>query len=189
MPLKQILERVEAIPNVKGDPSVPDGAALLGAVAPPVLTLSSALEAYWPLARDKVLGRSQDQVRRWKNPIKKAFRNIIDVLGDVEIAQLTADDMQDFREWWIDRIEAEGLSANSANKDFTFVSVVLRRVVAGKRLGFEPPVSGLRLEEGRQNTRIPFSTDFIRDKLIGGLSFLLAMSHEAEKIMQMRAGQ
>lgn len=172
MPLDQILSRVEAVPPAGGGPSIPDGAALLGAVRPPEMTISAALEAYWPLARDKTLGKSEDQIRRWRNPIIKAIGNLIEVLGDIEISQITGDDMQDFREWWIDRIEAEGLTPNSANKDFTFVSVVLKRVASAKRLGFEPPVGGLRIAEGRQRTRLPFSTDFIRDKIIGGLGGL-----------------
>lgn len=177
MPVDQILDRIEAISERRGEPVVAEGAALLGAVRPPPMTISAALEAYWSIARDKVLDKSPDQVRRWRNPIKKAIGNLIEVLGDMEIAQITADDMLDFRDWWLDRIEAEHLTPNSANKDFTYVAVVLKRVAEAKRLGFVPPVTGLRIAEGRTNTRLPFSDDFIRNKLLHGLGGLRVRTH------------
>ncbi|SDE91308.1 tyrosine-type recombinase/integrase [Limimaricola pyoseonensis] len=171
MPTAEILDRVEAISDVKGKPDEMEAAALLGTARPPALTISRALEAYWTLARDKTLGKSADQLRRWRNPHIKAIRNLIGVVGDVELERLTPDDMQDFRDWWIDKVEEGDVIAASANKDFTYVGAVLRLVAARKRLGFVPPTPE-PIKAGRQNTRLPFSVDWIRDRIIPGLGGL-----------------
>ncbi len=83
----------------------------------PAITVANALELYWELAKDKTFGKSEDQLRRWRNPRIKAIRNLIDVIGDKPIDQITRDDMLDFRQYWLEKIEGEGLTLNSANKN------------------------------------------------------------------------
>lgn len=166
LPLEELMARIAAIPARDGVPDAAAGAALMGAVKPPEVRLSGALEEYWALARDKTLGKSEDQVRRWKNPYIKAFGNLLGVVSDKPLADLSADDMQDFRAWWIDRIEAGEVLANSANKDFSHIATVLRLICERKRLGFVPPVAGLMIREGRRAPRPPFSTDWIKTKII-----------------------
>jgi hypothetical protein len=119
LPLPDLLARVEAIRvDRRGRADLHDGEAVLGAVPQPKITVSRALELYWTLARDKTIGKSQDQIRRWENPRKKAIANFVKVCGDLPIDQLSADDMTDFSDWWLDRIENEDLTPNSANKEF-----------------------------------------------------------------------
>lgn len=87
-----------------------EASALLGGVDVPKITLSKALELYWSLARDRTLGKSEDQLRRWQNPRKKAIRNLIAVVGDKPMDELSGDDMPEFRDYWFDRIDIEGLT-------------------------------------------------------------------------------
>ena len=75
---------------------------------------------------------------------------------------ITADDMLDFRQWWIDRIVTEGLTANSANKDITYVVIILKTVNSMKRLGADLPLSDLAIKEGAKRTRSSFSVEWIR---------------------------
>lgn len=166
LPTEAILERVEAVRDVGGQPDKQEAAALLGGVLEPVLTVQGALELYWILARDKTFGKSEDQLRRWRNPRVKAARNFIDVVGDKPIAEITGDDMLDFRQWWIERIEKEGLTPNSANKDFVHLSAVLKTVNRMKRLGLNLPLSDLAIKEGEQRQRPPFSNGWISGKLL-----------------------
>lgn len=72
LPLEQILDRVERVATPKGNVDPIDAAALLGGARPPAMTVSRALEAYWTIARPKIIGKSEDQIRRWENPRKKA---------------------------------------------------------------------------------------------------------------------
>lgn len=166
LPLDDVMARIAAIPARDGVPDVSAGAALLGAVKPPEVLLSGALDAFWEVARDKTLGKSEDQVRRWRNPYIKAFKNLLAVVPDGPISDLSADDMLDFRAWWIDRIEAGEVLANSANKDLTHIGSVLRLICERKRLGFVPPVGGLQIKEGRRAPRPPFSSGWIKTKII-----------------------
>jgi len=158
--------RVRAVVRKDGTIDDREADALLGAVPKPKLTLSESLKEFWKLADDRTVGKSEDQIRRWRNPRIKAIKNLIDVIGDVEIQNLTADDMLDFREWWMDRIRNEGLTANSANKDIIHIANVLRTVNKMKRLGLDLPLSDLSINECEKKTRPAFSVDWIKDKLL-----------------------
>lgn len=173
-PVEDIVKRVEAISFSKGIPKVKDAEALLGVLPDPGLKISRVLELYWQLSAKKMIGKSQDQVRRAKNPVIKAIKNLVDVIGDKTINSISRDDMLDFREWWFKRLAREGLTSNSANKDFTHIGKVLRCVNELKRLGLDLPLGGLAFDEDDGDQRPPFSTDWIRSRLLapGALSGL-----------------
>ena len=140
--------------------------AVLGGVAQPAITISRALELFWDLSKDRVIGKSEDQLRRWKNPRKKAITNLIAEIGDKPIAEITADDMIEFRQWWIEKLANDGLTANSANKDFTYISDTLKTVNKMKRLNLVLPLTDLSVKEGEKRTRPPFSEKWIKTKLL-----------------------
>lgn len=168
LPIGEVLERVESVAPA-GAPEEPDlieAAALLGGAGEAPITVSRALELYWDMTRDQVLDKSDDQVRRWKNPRKKAIRNFINVVGNKPIAAITADDMGDFRNAWMERIEIEGLTPNSGNKDLTHLGAVLKTVNDRKRLGINLPLSGFNFKQGDSAPRPPFSDDWIRERLL-----------------------
>ena len=50
--------------------------------------------------------KTADELRRWRNPRLKAFKNFINVVGDKSVSKLTADDMLNFREWLFELILA-----------------------------------------------------------------------------------
>lgn len=169
LPIEELRDRFEAVGGFKdrpGQPDMRDAPAMLGGAKEPPLTLSKALDAYWGLAKDKTLGKSKDQLRRWENPRKKAIANLISVIGDKAVADITGDDMLDFRNWWMERIEEEDLTPGSANKDLTHLGDVLRTVNRMKRLGLVLPLSDLSFKEGEAKTRPPFSVAWIKDKLL-----------------------
>jgi hypothetical protein len=118
LPLDELRDRFAAVSAFKASPDSPDmleAAAVLGGAKEPALTVSRALELYWTLAKDKTLGKSEDQLRRWKNPLKKAVKNFIAVVGDRAIQDISGDDMLDFRNWWMERLEEEDLTPNSGS--------------------------------------------------------------------------
>ena len=117
MPVEALLQRIEVIAAPRGRPNLVEARALLGTVPDPGLKVSKALEMFWDLTTTEMLGKSEDQVRRARNPVIKAIGNFIEVVGDKDIAKITRDDMLDFRQWWAERLEVEELTSNSANKD------------------------------------------------------------------------
>jgi len=166
LPKEALLERVEAVRMTDGNPDQLEAGALLGGAVEPQLTVQRALDMYWSLTKDKTFGKSDDQLRRWRNPRLKAVRNFINVVGDKAIPDITGDDMLDFRQWWIDRIEAEELTPNSANKDLIHLSDILKTVNRMKRLGLVLPLSDLALQEGEKRQRPPFSRNWISEHLL-----------------------
>ena len=169
LPLEDLRDRFKAVTGFKDKPDRPDmleAAALLGGSKRPPLTISNALELYWSLAKDKTLGKSEDQLRRWKNPRVKAIKNLISVIGDKAIHDITGDDMLDFRNWWMERLEEEDLTPNSANKDLIHIGAVLKTVNRMKRLGLVLPLSELSFKEGEGKKRPPFSRKWISERLL-----------------------
>ena len=166
LPRKELVQRMEAVIGKDGEPDMREAAALLGGVGQPPITVTRALALYWDLVRDKTLGKSPDQLRRWENPRKKAVKNFVDVVGDKAIGDISGDDMLDFRQWWLERLETEGLTPNSANKDIIHLGDVLKTVNRMKRLGLVLPLSDLSFKEGEAKQRPPFSIDWIRDRLL-----------------------
>lgn len=166
LPKAELLERIEAVAEHKGEPNMADAAAFLGGVSEPPITVTRALELYWGLAKDKTLGKSEDQLRRWENPHKKAVKNFVAVVGDRPLPEITGDDMLNFRDWWLERIADEDLTPNSANKDLIHLGKVLKTVNRMKRLGLVLPLTDLSLKEGEKKKRPPFSEVWIRERLL-----------------------
>lgn len=166
LPREEVLKRMEDIPERNGEPDVVTAAAVLGTAAEPPIRVTQALELFWTLAADRALGKSEDQVRRWKNPRIKAIKNFIEVVGDKALAEITGDDMLEFRDWWIRKIAEDGLTANSANKDLVHLGDTLKTVVRLKRLGLVLPLSDLAIKDGEKRTRPPFSNEWIKTKIL-----------------------
>ncbi|WYK05431.1 DUF6538 domain-containing protein [Cereibacter sphaeroides f. sp. denitrificans] len=186
MPRAELEARLAAYERAGVAPAEPDpieAAAVLGGAQPPKITMSRALEIYWEVAeKSKTRGKSADQIRRWRNPRVKAFRNFIEVVGDKALEDLAPDDMLDFMAWWEDRLETEGLTPNSANKDLTHLGSTLREVIKKKRLPLNPPLTGYALPEGEKGKRLPWSDDWIRAKLLAP-GALAGLNAEARAIM------
>ncbi len=175
LPAPDLIARIEALERGRTAPSPQEAAALLGTVPSPEITLEKALALYWTLAREKTLGKSEDQVRRWKNPRVKAVRNFVELIGNKPIGAITRDDLLDFRQQWLERIEAGEVTANSANKDLIHLGDVLKTVNTMKRLGLTLPLGELSFREGETRTRPPFSAGWIAKRLLapgalGGLN-------------------
>ena len=166
LPNKEFYDRAMKTMRKDGSIDEREAEAVMGLVPKPKLTISAALKDFWKLAHDRTMGKSPDQIRQWENPRKKAVRNLIEVIGDKEISQITGDDMLDFREWWMDKIRSEGLTPNSANKDLIHIGNILRTVNKMKRLNLNLPLSDLSIKEGDKKTRPAFSTEWIKTKIL-----------------------
>lgn len=172
-PIEEIVKRALAVPaNRDGSANQRIGDALLGGVREPGVTINKALEVFWEHEADKEQGKSADQVRKWRNPKIKAIRNLVSEIGNKEIAAITRADMVKFRDWWRDKMRAENLVANSANKDMIHVSHILR--TANVRLGLgledhlEKVLSGhsFKDDKGDERDRPPFSDKWIREVIL-----------------------
>lgn len=167
LPVDDFKERLKAIStDQNGKLDVLEASAILGGAQEPIISVKRALDLYWELTTDKTLGKSEDQLRRWKNPRIKAINNFVSVVGDRAISDITGDDMLDFRGWWLEKMQNGKLTANSANKDLIHLGDILKTVNRMKRLGLVLPLSDLSFKMGEAKQRPPFSDTWIRDKIL-----------------------
>ena len=182
LPTSEILNRIEAVPLRNGSPDKLEAAAILGGVREPLITVSKALDVYWFLAADKVIGKSADQLRRWRNPRIKAVKNFVAIVGDKPISEISGDDMLDFRGWWMERIETGEVTPNAGNKDLIHLGEILKTVNKMKRLGLVLPLSDLSFKNGEAGKRPPFSEAWIRERLLS-LGVLDRLNDQARAIL------
>lgn len=107
LPVPELMQRVDAyVEKVKpGKTDRIEAAAVLGMVEPPKITVTRALELFWQIAeKDRTRGKDEGQIRRWKNPRKKAIANFVKVIGDKPIEEISSDDLLDWRAWWEEKI-------------------------------------------------------------------------------------
>ncbi|TCS63176.1 hypothetical protein EDD52_1077 [Primorskyibacter sedentarius] len=125
-PLDEILDRVEA---AGADPATQTAKALLGAVDEPALALSGLVDEVERLAAHDNRFKSDNQMRLWRNPRKRAVANLTAALGGKDISVSVIDHAAALKHkaWWQKKIAAENLSMQSANKDFANMAGMLRR--------------------------------------------------------------
>lgn len=167
LPVADIVARLDAAAAPGGGLDLPKARAVLGVIQKPKLTLSGALEEYWRLTEDKFVGYSENQIRLAKNPRKKAFANLIKVVGDIELEAFTKDELLEFREWWWDtKIKGAGVQPASANKDFNYLSSTLTHVATARRITLNVDFERMAFAAGEKRTRAPFSEEWIRTRLL-----------------------
>lgn len=152
LPLEDVMQRVSDVMATSRaeKPDMIEAAAVLGGAREPDITVSRALELFWTLAEDRTLGKNPSQLRKWESPRKRAVANFIEAIGDKRLADITRNDMLDFKSWWLDRVKAEGLAPDTGNKDLIHLGGILKTVNEDKRLGLDLPLSGLAIKGGQK---------------------------------------
>jgi integrase len=160
------LERLEAIVanGLVNDPGA--RVALLGTEKRPAFKLSRLFEEYEELTKDEVRDLSPNQLRVFINGRKRALDDFISVVGDKLITDITNDDAIDFCEWWRDRVRANEVNPKTANKGIGQLSRMLKEVSMRRRLNIPDIFRGLRLKGEVLQTRVPFDTKFIVERLL-----------------------
>lgn len=185
--LDEITTRVEILDgNEKSKPFVE---AVLGGVSQKFLRLSEIPDIFWSISENRVMNKSKDQVRKWKNPRKRAFNNLIKLIGDKEVKDLTRDDMIAFRDWWIARIQQDKLAKNSANKEIHAIKNMIEAVDEHKRLKLDTSWLFKKigfLDRGNKAKRHSFDSEYIVNNfLVGGT--LIGLNDEARSIVKILA--
>lgn len=121
---QEIRERLKAV-NGKTQHQIE---AVLGGIDLPEINLQSALTKFWDYSKDRLLYKSDDQIRKWKNPRIKAINNFISICGNKKIQDIKREDIFKLKNWWLDRIQNDNKNPSSANKDIIHLKNVLETV-------------------------------------------------------------
>lgn len=159
--------------------------AVLGGAQRPRVRLSELFATFEALAADRLVGKSDDQVRKWRNPRLRAVANAVDVIGDKPLDEISRSDAIELRSWWIDRVVEEGYDQGSGNKDLGNLAAMIRTIDEAWRLGLENPFEGLRIAGARHNPRVPFDPDLVRARILPG--DLGSLNGEARGVVRMCA--
>lgn len=182
----EIVRRLKLL-EAKGLGEAPAAAAAaLGGAVKPRLTVSKLFAAYEEHARDKLVGKSADQVRKWRNPRLRAAANLASVIGDKVITEITRDDALELRAWWLDRVIEEGYDPGSGNKDLGHLATMIGALDTAWRLGIDNPFANLRLAGERHNPRQPYAPDVVREHILSGRG-LGSLNADARAIVMMVA--
>lgn len=181
---KELVNRLDTVDREPAQEPVAE--ALLGALDKPELTLSEALEAFWGLSADRVMGKNDDQTRIWQNARKRSVANFIKVMEDKPLEQIGRRDVLDFRTWWLERIQAGSACAGTANKDFSFLADIFQTLVDAYQLDLTNPFRGLRLKNNVQSKRTSLTREEIVECLLG-IDCLGGLNDQARAIVHICA--
>lgn len=182
IPWEDLLSRVFAVKqNIESESLIH---TVLGSPNIETITLSEALKRYWDYARPQLLNKNENQKRKWKNPRKKAVKNFIKHVGDMDISKITNLHIITLRDWWFERIVDEDISPSSANKDFIHLKSVLKAVSTHEQLSLD--IDGIfkdvHFNSDHKNSRAVYTSEFIINELLNEEN-LVSLDNELKNIL------
>lgn len=165
-PLADVLRRLALLTARDSVEDESEVAAVLGGEERPKLRLAGLVDEYEALQSASLARMSENQVRKWRNPKARAVDNLIGVVGDKLIDEISRADAVAFRMWWQDRLAREGLDIGTANKDIGHISKMLHAVDMAHQMGLQPVFQKLRIEGAYQAQRAAFTADHIQSKIL-----------------------
>lgn len=129
-PLSELVDRMLAIHETeeKDSGSKLTRNALTGTATPQTIKLSETWDIYIPRCADRLLGKTDHQVRKWENPRRLALENFIKAIGNKDIHDINRKDILKFQQWWLDRVTEEGMNPVSANRNLSHAKDILDTV-------------------------------------------------------------
>lgn len=144
--------------------------SIVGSNDSPKILLSEALDLYWDYSKPQIIDKNPNQIRKWKNPRKKAISNLIRLAGNIPINELTNKHLVKLRDYWLERMYKEGIRTSSANKDFVHIKSIIDTVSAHEEINIDinKLFRKIRIKEKKtkESERMPFTTEFIRNEIL-----------------------
>ena len=172
----ELLDRLQIVGVAdRGCPNAGEAAeaeALLGGVAAPPVTVSTAFETYCnEIAVGDLVNKSPRQKQRWLQTKTRAIEHFIDVVGDKPLADITRKDALAFHKWWGERLRPKGgrkpLQANTANRDLgnlrQLVTAYFKYVGEEDRLN---PFRNLAFRDASPAEVPPFDDAWVRARIL-----------------------
>jgi len=180
-PLEQMIRRINAAEKAIESPQIVS--AILGGAEQPHILLSECIDKYWPLCADRLTNKSEDQIRKWKNPRICALKAFIEAIGDKCISQITRKDVLTCREWWMVRVESGDVVAATVNKNLIQVRDILQVVGMHYEIATDFEVLFVKTKlKDIERSRPPFERDFVQNALLFPKN-LAGMNFEAQMLI------
>ncbi|MGH1404365.1 MAG: DUF6538 domain-containing protein [Alphaproteobacteria bacterium] len=180
-PLAEIIDRTVILEDKLYDEEIVS--TVCGTVKEPDILLNECIDKYWPLCSHKLVNKSEDQVRKWKNPRALAVKTLLNVIGNKPIYELTRSDIIKYRQWWLGRISNGDAVSSTANKNLIYLKEVLKEVALSCeiKLDIESLFVDLKLKQST-NSRPSFEAEYVQEAFLKG-SELCGLNKEARMLI------
>jgi len=165
-PLSEILKRIDLLSERGSLGDAGEVSAVMGGEGRPTFKMSDLVDEYENLNKATNAKKTDNQMRKWRNPRLLAMNQVIEALGDRPLAQYTRADALKFRSWWQNRIVGEKIKIKTANKMIGHVAKMVKTVSEAHQLELKPVFSDLRFEGGRDEQRIAFTSAFVQGRIL-----------------------
>ncbi|MAH06345.1 MAG: hypothetical protein CL561_12385 [Alphaproteobacteria bacterium] len=158
--------------------------AVLGGINKPSVKLKDCLKQYWPLAEIRLVNKSDNQIRKWRNPRQAAFLFFTDVIGkDRRVEDMQRADILKFQGALRERIAKREILANTANKSLGYVKDILSCVALENEIdvNFRALFEDLKFKM-EKNSRQPFEASYVQNTLLKG-NALAGLNDEARMLV------
>jgi integrase len=176
--LVEVLERLEKLASEALLDDTPSRAALLGFEERPTVKLSEVFSIFENQTKTEVKDMSPNQLKRWKNSYQLALLDLVSVVGDKSLGELSHTDVRDYVDWLDGRIDEEEIVANTANKYIGHNSKMIKEINRRLRLGLPDFFAGMRLQGGAYVSRPPFPVEFVQKQILAD-GALMGLNTEA----------
>ncbi len=166
LPIERITKRVDTAYKAIEEPDTV--ASILGGINPPRICLNACLAKYWEICTDRLINKSEHQIRKWKNPRRAAFKSFIGVIGKGKaVDTLTRSDILAFVNFLRDRIQKKEITPSTANKSLSYVRDILSEIGTEYELNnnFKALFTDLKFKEKVQS-RLPFEADYVQNTFL-----------------------
>ena len=158
--LDEMLSRIEAV----ADSPHQKAPALLGTAKLSQLTLSACLDKFWSLCADRLLGKSEHQIRKYRNPRKAAIQNFIEATSNLNLGEVNRSHILLFKDWLMGKVTKMEITGNTVDKQLGYIKDILHTVAIHEEIdvNFKIMFSEIRLKE-EAVSRPPFEASFLQE--------------------------
>lgn len=191
-----VIERVQTLKSqfdvTQQTPPTREANALLGGLtAPksPTMSVTSCFQLYIDeIEFDALLKKSPAQKRSWENSKRIAITYFVEVIGDINMTDITRDHAIEFRNWWAKRIRIGDENGKRPTPYTANRRIGTMRTLFDKYFSYigeedrPNPFRKLSFKDTKTKKRPPFSTKWIREKVLNP-GYLDGLNPEARGVL------
>ncbi|MFA8299143.1 MAG: DUF6538 domain-containing protein [Hyphomicrobiales bacterium] len=168
--LGEILNRISTAYNNIDHQQISD--CVLGISKAPHIPLKSCMKKYWTLSADRLLNKSEFQIKKYKNPRDYTLNEFIKLVGNKGVSEIARSDILKFHQHLMAKI-SEGMVPDTGNKKLRYIKDILSTVANANEIPFDEDAMFKNTQFKRLKiSRPPFEAEFVQNKILPNLDGL-----------------
>lgn len=185
----EIVRRVGYLFRAKETTETAVVSAVLGGEKAPAsgMMVSEMLGEFEGIVSASLGKKSEKQKTKWRVPKQTALDHFVRVIGgDKPMGEVTRADALALRTFWQNRVLANEVEIDTANKYMARVSVMFKSINEHRQLGLGPHFDKLRIGGGVDKQRVAFDPVFVQNRFFADGAFA-DLNEEARRILYVLA--